>query len=386
MKKRGFAFLLALVMALGCLFSFAAADTAALDTEIDTFLRRYKTAGAAVLVAKDGEVVYNHYFGYAKKKTEEKISRNTYFRIASVSKLVSGIHVMQLMERGLLDLDTDISEYLGYEVRNPYYPDNPLTLRMIMSHTTSLKSNGGYSKVGKGLRELISTDKPHRGNYYNERPGSKYRYSNFGAGIMGSLIESVTGKNLNDSITESLFGPLNMDAAYSPSLLKYPANVPVIYKPGGGIQAGAEISIAEGWDDSVNPDKHFHSTAGNVWIKSGDMMRLVMMLCDGGMLEGQRILQAETVEMMMAVQKGQGAVTANTPYGLCIHRAEGLVPDRMLYGHQGMSGAILSNVYFEPESRFCFVLLTNGCKNNQQDHIAALARRLVTLTWEAFGE
>ena len=383
MKKRGFAFLLALMLGLLC--SFAAADTASLDTEIDTFLKRYKTAGAAVLVAKDGEVVYTHYFGYAKKKTEERISRNTYFRLASVSKLVSGIHVMQLVEQGLLDLDTDISEYLGYTVQNPYYPEDPLTLRMIMTHTTSLKSNGGYTNVKLGLRELISADKPHRGNYYRERPGSKYRYSNFGAGIMGSLIESVTGKNLNDSITESLFGPLNMDAAYSPSLLKSLANVPVIYKP-GGIQAGAEISIAEGWDDSVDPDRHFRLTPGNLWMKSGDLMRLVMMLCDRGMLEGQQILQPETVEMMMSDQKGQGAVTADTPYGLCIHRAEGLVPDKMLYGHQGMSGAILTNVYFEPESRFCFVFLTNGCKNTMQDHIASLSRRLVTLTWEAFGE
>ena len=233
MKKRGFAFLLTLMLILPMTFA-AAADNTALTTEIDTYLKRYKTAGAAVLVAKDGETVYTRYYGYAKKKTEEKISSQTYFRIASVSKLVSGIHVMQLVEQGLLDLDTDISEYLGYKVQNPYYPDNPLTLRMIMSHTTSLKSNGGYTKIQLGLRELISADKPHRGNYYREKPGSKYRYSNFGAGIMGSLIESVTGKNLNDSITESLFGPLNMDAAYSPSLLKYPANVPVIYKPGGG--------------------------------------------------------------------------------------------------------------------------------------------------------
>ena len=116
------------------------------------------------------------------------------------------------------------------------------------------------------------------------------------------------------------------------------------------------------------------------------MMRLVQMLCDGGELEGQRILQPETVAMMMSEQKGQGAVTADTPYGLCIHRAEGLVPGKTLYGHQGMSGAILANVYFEPKSRFCFVLLTNGCKNAQKDHIATLARRLVGLTWDAFGE
>ena len=384
MKKRGFAFLLALMLILPLTFA-AAADNTALTTEIDTYLKKYKTAGAAVLVAKDGETVYTRYFGYAKKKTEEKISSQTYFRIASVSKLVSGIHVMQLVEQGLLDLDTDISEYLGYKVQNPYYPDNPLTLRMIMSHTTSLKSNGGYVKIQLGLRELISADKPHRGNYYREKPGSKYRYSNFGAGIMGSLIESVTGKNLNDSITESLFGPLNMDAAYSPSLLKYPANVPVIYKP-GGIQAGAEMSIAEGWDEKVNPDKHFRITSGGVWIKAADMMRLVQMLCDGGELEGQRILQPETVAMMMAEQKGQGAVTADTPYGLCLYRAEDLVPGKTLYGHQGMSGAILANVYFEPESRFCFVLLTNGCKNAQKDHTATLARRLVSLTWDAFGE
>ena len=355
--KKGIVRLLALLLAL--ILGAAAAENPELDAAVDTYLRRYRTVGAAVLVARDGEVVYSRTFGYAKKKSGQEITADTYFRVASVSKMVSAIHVMQLAEKGLLDLDTDISEYLGYAVRNYYYPQTPLTLRMLMTHSSSLKASGGYSNPSRGLREIISTDKPQGGNYYREVPGSRYRYSNFGAGIMGSLIEAVTGKNLNDSVTESLFGPLNMDAAYSCSLLSEPDNVPVIYKPDGTIQSGAEMSLAEGWDSSVNPDRRFHSTAGGVWIKAGDLMRLTMMLCDRGQLEGRQVLAPETVEQMMADQRGRNGITGDTPYGLCIHRVkDDLVPGKTLYGHQGMSGAILANAYFEPESRFCFVLVS----------------------------
>ena len=116
-----------------------------LDEQVAAKFRRYKTISGEVVAARDGKIVYQYCYGYFNKKDGIEVTPDNYYRIASVSKLVTATAVMKLVEQGLLDLDTDISEYLGYKVQNPYYPDDPLTLRMIMSHTTSLKSNGGYT-------------------------------------------------------------------------------------------------------------------------------------------------------------------------------------------------------------------------------------------------
>ena len=112
-------------------FAFGA-GTKDVDTQLHTIMRNFKTSGAAVVVAKDGEIVYEYYYGYADKKSKKPITDSTYFRLASVTKLVTAIRTMQLVEQGALDLDRDISAYLGYDIRNPYHRKTPITLRMLM--------------------------------------------------------------------------------------------------------------------------------------------------------------------------------------------------------------------------------------------------------------
>ncbi len=358
-----------------------------LDEAFGTIFKRYKTVGATLIVARDDDLLYQRNFGYANKRGKELVSDNTYFLLASVTKFVTGMHVMQLVEQGLLDLDADISDYLGYKVRNPYYPDHPLTLRMLMTHTSSLNATKGYTKDGKKLSDLISSANKVRGNFYREVPGSVYRYSNFGAGIMGSLIESVTGRNVNDSITESLFAPLGIDAAYSAKLLENTDDVSYLYTAGAEHTFLARSkSLKASWDPGVNPEKHYKITVGSLWIRARDIWRLVRMMCGEGTVDGITILQPETVKEMMSWQKGRNGITADTPYGLCVHHETTLLEGVTLYGHQGIIESILCNVYYNPEDHFIFIMLTNGCNSRMEDHVAIITRKVFSLAWERFGE
>lgn len=106
----------------------------------------------------------------------------------------------------------------------------------------------------------------------------------------------------------------------------------------------------------------------------------------GGTVDGVRILQEETVTEMMADQQGKGGITAESPYGLCINRNDTLIEGTMVYGHQGISDAIVANVYYEPESRFVFVMITNGCKSGMNNRVCAVSRKMFTLMWENFGD
>lgn len=376
-----------LVLLLLCCLLIPAAlaeENPELDAALENAFRRNKTIGAAVVIAKDGEIVYQYQYGYMTKKTKEPVTADTYFKIASVSKMVSGIYMMRLVEQGVLDLDTDISQYLGYQVRNPYYKKIPVTLRNLMTHTSSLSTKGGFSKLSSTLSSMIST-KGKRSNWYKEKPGSTYRYSNFGAGIMGSIIESVTGRHLNDAVRADYFALMGVDAAYTPRYLEHPENVPTIYSEKKTVYMSPRASLEEKWDEEPDPDMHFRLTVGAVWIKPTDLCRIGMMLCDGGTVDGITVLQPETVAEMMSEQKGKGNITANTPYGLCVHREKTLVPDRIIYGHQGISHGYLCNVYFDPQTRFVFVLCTNGSTNTLNDHVTNLSRKTFGLAWEAYS-
>lgn len=368
------------------LLSSAVAEEETLDDRLAKIFKYQKTTGAVLYVAKDGEIVYEYCYGYADKKSKELVSPDTYFRTASVTKLISGIHVMQLVEQGKLELDASIGDYLGYEVKNLYYPSVPVTLRHLMSHTCSLSPHGGYCVTSRPLQEIIDASLKRRGNWFEYEPGSKYVYSNFGAGIMGSLVEIVTGKNINDSMQEMLFQPLGIDAALHATLLEHPELICSQYTAEGKTKRSRSTVLSEEWDASVNPEMHYRITVGSLWIRGRDLCRLGIMMCQNGMLEGRQVLQESTVQAMMADQKGQGYVTISSPYGLCVNRVEGLLEDRMIYGHQGMSNGVLCNLYWEPESQLVFALITNGSKNNMNDHIAVLSRRVFAKVWEEFGE
>lgn len=132
---------------------------------MDALLEKRRCTGAALLCARDGVLVYEHYYGYADKEQEKPVTAETYFRTASVSKLITGIGVMTLVEDGLIDLDADLSDYFGYPLRNPYHPDKPITMRMVMSHTSSITDRGGYSNGSSSLRAMLDVNNNRKGNF-----------------------------------------------------------------------------------------------------------------------------------------------------------------------------------------------------------------------------
>ena len=151
--------ILCLCLVLALLPICGMAEIVSLDEQVDQIFRDAKTVGGAFLVARNGEIVYERYYGEQQKTTHVPVTEKSYFRCASVTKLVTGIGLMKMMDDGLLDPDEDISAYLGYAVGNPRYPDTPITLRMLMSHTAGLNENSSYSSKSSKLSDMIALDK-----------------------------------------------------------------------------------------------------------------------------------------------------------------------------------------------------------------------------------
>lgn len=384
----------------GLSFLLAAAATAALapsalagpsEEEVVRIFKRRKTVGGMVLAAKDGRIVYSYCYGYANKKAKDPVSPDTYFKLASVSKLVTAAAVMRLVDEGRLDLDENVGHLLGnppYEAASPWFPDVPLTSRLLMSHTAGINDGKGAFTRAEKLSDILNPKANRKkAGFLREKPGTVYKYSNYGAGIMGCVLEAVTGLRLTDAVKDLLFDPLEIDAAYDPSLLRVPERIVTTYKANGSASVTRSYRLKQPYSAKVNPEKDYKESYGGLWMRGEDLCRIGILLCDGGVLDGQRILSEEAVAEMLSSQKGKGGVAVDSPYGLNVERVVNLLPGRMIYGHQGLANGVLCSLYFDPETRFVFALLTNGCNvNAKQDRICMLSRDMFSLMWSACAQ
>ena len=151
--------------------------------------------------------------GVADKTSARALTPDDSVRVASVSKLVVAMGVMRMAESGALDLDRDVSTYLGWTLRNPTYPDVPLTLRMLLSHTSSLRDDADYAvPLGDSVRARVGNA---RAWDVDHRPGGWFRYSNLNFPVVASIMETVTGERFDKLMTRVVFTPLKLDACFN---------------------------------------------------------------------------------------------------------------------------------------------------------------------------
>jgi CubicO group peptidase (beta-lactamase class C family) len=167
-------------------------------------------AGAVVTVVKDGQILANRGYGFADLERRRPVDPDaTLFRPGSISKLFTWTAVMQLVERGQIDLDADINTYLDFDI--PAYRGAPITMRQIMTHTS------GFEEV---VRDLIVSDAERRwelGAYLRENvparihpPGRMPAYSNYATALAGYVVERVSGESFANYVQHHIFDPLGM--------------------------------------------------------------------------------------------------------------------------------------------------------------------------------
>src|SRR5690606_11579641 len=110
-----------------------------LDETLLSKMNEGKIPGAAFVVVKDGKLIYQNNLGFANITNNKPVDDLTIFMLASVSKTMIATAVMQLWEKGLIDLDADINQYLSFSVRTPSFPDEPITARMLLTHTSAIR-------------------------------------------------------------------------------------------------------------------------------------------------------------------------------------------------------------------------------------------------------
>ena len=199
-----------------------------LNTDLQLLIDDNKNGvpGVGAAVIKNGRLVYektlgSRYIDNANPQNNLPLTRDTKLRIASISKVFVAAAYMQLAEQGKIDLDADISRYLGFTLRNPNYPDTPITSKMLLSHTSSLRDGEVYTIPSKySLQELFRPDGMfYEGGAhyapYGEAPGEFFCYTNLNYGILGTIIEKVTQTRFDKYMKQAFFDPMGIDASFN---------------------------------------------------------------------------------------------------------------------------------------------------------------------------
>jgi len=267
--------------------------------------------------------------GLADPRTGRAVTVDDPVRVASVSKLVVAIGVLRLVEAGKLDLDADVSHWLGWNLRNPAFPDRPISLRLLLSHTSSVRDHDDQYAIPLGgsvqavMADAASWDAAHG-------PGDQYfTYSNLNFPIVASIVERVTSERFDRWMRDQVLEPMGLDACYN-----WPtcgdgavARAVVLNQYGkpvkddlGGRRPDCPVSpAADGGCDlgswRAGENGALFAPQGGLRISARGLARVGRMLLNGGSLGGVRILSPRSVEMLLTPQWRFDGRNGDTDHG-----------------------------------------------------------------------
>ncbi|MEM0955049.1 MAG: serine hydrolase domain-containing protein [Pseudomonadota bacterium] len=360
--------LFALAVALQMLFGAAlthAEDTAAtqetdqtlvdfIDKRLAEYMEDENAIGVTLALVKDGEIILKKGYGFADKASETPVDPDYHlFRLGSITKVFTSIAIMQLAELGRLDIDSDVNTYLdAFKIPDAF--DGPVTIRSLLSHRPGFEdwSNFGYAgspgEVGE-LADNLKNSIPAR-----VRPaGVASSYSNWGFGLLGYVVETVSGKPWETYLEEEVFAPLCMRSSTVRQPLgdSYPLNLqPEL------AERMATIYLVEGdghrewrYELSLRPP------AGTITSSATDMAVFMRTLLAGGTGAcGQVLTESTLATMWSRAYPGR----PGDDYGLGFRMT--MLGDHLAVGHGGAIGNQKAQFLIVPDANMGIIMATNG--------------------------
>jgi CubicO group peptidase (beta-lactamase class C family) len=337
------------------------------EEEIQAIMQKYDAVGLSVAVVKKGEIAYANAFGLKDVETGTKLSPDDIFRIASISKSFSATAIMQLVEAGKLSLDDDMSNLVGFKVRNPKYPDTPITLKMVLSHTSSINDSQGYFT----LDAINPAKNPDWAQCYNAyEPGKDYEYCNLNFNMVGTIIEKVSGERFDQYIKQHILDPLGLYGGYAVDSLDASLFTTLYaYDPLTGQYTPSPSAYAPRREEIRNYVLGYStpvfSPTGGMKISAPDLARYMTMHMQKGKYSGTRIISKKSSRAM------QQRIARNG-YGLALTKETDLIPGKTMIGHTGSAYGLYSAMFFQPKEKFGIVVITNGCSAPESDELNKL--------------
>ena len=369
--------------------------------EIDAFIRErmatYSIAGVAACVVKDDRMVWSNTYGFADLERQIPMNLDWVQNICSISKTFATTALMQLWEQGRFQLDDDVGDYMSFPVRNPSHPDVPITFRLLLTHQSSIRDGEWYGRgyqcgdPAVSLAEWIEGYLQPGGRFYDADenyqtwpPGDRWEYNNVAFGLVGYLVEQISGELFTDYCREHIFEPLDLNETswYLADIDLSRHVVPYTYVEGDEIRSptwgGRPLGVILEGSGSTVPvgDGHHASCAYNhpnfpdgfLRTSVRQLSRFARAYLNGGILDGQRILRERTIREMFQPQL-QGGLGSQ---GLTWYTSP-QVRERDVWGHGGSDPGINTDIRLLPEEGIAAIVFINTWGGNPSQ----MTRRLL---------
>jgi len=288
--------------------------------------------------------------GLADRASGRALTVDDPVRVASISKLVVALGVLRLVEQGRIDLDADVSRYLGWQLRNPAFPDRPITLRLLLSHRSSLRDDGdNYVIPLGGAVRAMTLDRPASFDPAHP-PGAFFRYSNLNFPVVGSVLEKATGVRFDRLMHDLVFAPLQLDACFNWTTCSDAkvARAVVLYNPDGSVRldnlsarrpacpvfkaldAGCDLSQYE-----LGSNGALFSPQGGLRASATDLARIGQLLLNKGRQGGRDFLTEASIDAILKPAWTFNGANGETEAGF--YCAYGLASQTLPVRHPGCS-------------------------------------------------
>jgi CubicO group peptidase (beta-lactamase class C family) len=322
-----------------------------LDTYLAEQIKTHHIPGVVFTMVKDGQVFFSKGYGYADPEAQTPIDpEKTVLTTASLAKAFTAIGVLQLYEQGIVDLDADIRPYLTDFQLDTTFPD-PLTFGNLLTHTDGFQTRligvlGRSEDDLPPLGELLETYMPAQ--IYP--PGQTMTYSDFAANLAGYLITKLAGTTFEQYMADNIFTPLGM--ADSSLDVHLPEALRARLAPGYEFQDGQYERM---------PFFHIrYGPSGGLRTTAADMNRIMLALLGGGEVQGARILEQATVQLMFTQQFAPHPQMAGISYGFFEHLENG----QQVFLRDGDGIGTRSRMVLVPDQDLGFFISYNSGDSN----------------------
>jgi CubicO group peptidase (beta-lactamase class C family) len=356
----------------------AFAQSAKAEAAIQSIMQSNHVVGLSVAVVKNNKVIYNHSFGFKDVEKQLPLTNASIFRIASISKSFTTTAIMQLVAAKKIRLDQDISELVGFKVRNPAYPNTVITLKMALSHRSSINDSEGYFS----LDAIDPATNPNFAKCYNAyEPDKGYMYCNLNYNLAGSILEKITGIRFDKYIQQQILDPLGLYGGYNVNALDTQL-IAKIYEfnketQGFALSPNAYAPRTEEINNyTMGRTTPIFSPTGGMKISANDLAKYMIMHSQLGKYKGGRMIPKNLSKQMQAI------ISEEEGYGMALETTTQLIPGKTMIGHTGSAYGLYSIMFFEPKEKIGFVVISNGCDTKTINGFNAVLHQTVNSLYD----
>lgn len=320
------------------------------DEKINEIAKKYGSTAVQVAIIDNGVVTNTYNYGWGTVGTDEMTS-DTKIRVASISKVIVGMSAMKMQEQEIVNINNDISNYWKFPVNNSNYPSEPITLKSIFSHTSSIADCSYTSDVASQLKSAST--------FRNVKPGisSSFAYCNFALGVGGSTLEAASNQSLFNYSRDNLFTPLNIDASFAPGRIQN-KKYATLYYSSGSVARTTDVQASMTASDIIGANTQYF--AGGLTISASDLAKLIAVLINDGTYNNVRILSKESVKLMETAQFTKTENGGTFQQCLPLRHMSNVYGQDEIYYHTGNAYGVLSLASYNPNTKDGVIVITTG--------------------------